>query len=382
MMKTAFITTIDHNVGDDFVRAGIEFILAQVFGDITPVLIHKHVPLTVRPEWEWFYGSGLTRMLDRLPRAKGLFWSRMIDRLPINRVTDKIMTCDLLVQSGAPVYWQGAGTNEWYSPLIRRRYCTLDRKVPFMNIGAGSCLPYRSDGTEILSDPDCVAYIRELYALCTVTTLRDNLSRLILNRLGLDAPVLPCPSIFARDRLNIPDRQPEYAALNFMQLGGHYDFGQKISAGQWEREFAEFCRALSRREQLLLICHDRREYELAGRIAPGVPRYIGTDAAGYLDVYSRARYFIGCRVHGAFACASFGRPVLVVGNDSRALMTEQIGQNNLFVDEATSTVLLEHAVRMGEAASAGSGRFGEIKSIALQGYLSAINVNVNRVTER
>ncbi len=38
----------------------------------------------------------------------------------------------------------------------------------------------------------------------------------------------------------------------------------------------------------------------------------------YLRFYSRAKFGILNRVHGAFAMASFGRPSIVIGNDSRA----------------------------------------------------------------
>ncbi|MBK5276441.1 MAG: polysaccharide pyruvyl transferase family protein [Desulfuromonadales bacterium] len=373
-MKTSIITTINHNVGDDFVREGIQFLLRQAFGCSNFSLIHKHIPLTVRPEWEWYYLSGLSRLLDRLPRAKGLFWSRLIDRLPCNAATDKILTADLLVQSGAPVYWKGAHTNEWFEPLIRNRYCAITRNVPFLNIGAGTCLPYHSEGSEILSDPECTAYIRELHALSTVTTLRDSLSHSILNRLGLDAPVLPCPSIFARDNLKVDPKIPEYIVLNFMPLGGHYDFGQAISSAMWEKTFADFYRSVSCRERVLFVCHDTREYAHVHRIAPGAPRFIGQSARDYLEVYSRARYFIGCRVHGAFATASFGRPAFIVGSDTRARMTEQIGLQNVFVSDTSPDVLLDAADRLNRTWKEYDDCFRNIRNMAYNSYQDLLSL--------
>src|SRR5690606_34855694 len=42
-MKVAFITTINHNVGDDFVRAGIMYLLSRVIAPFEPAFIHKHL---------------------------------------------------------------------------------------------------------------------------------------------------------------------------------------------------------------------------------------------------------------------------------------------------------------------------------------------------
>jgi hypothetical protein len=73
MMKrratVAVITTIDHNAGDDFVRQGIIYLLRKKLGETGVALIHKHIPVTVRPEFEWIYYAGLTRVLNNPLRA-------------------------------------------------------------------------------------------------------------------------------------------------------------------------------------------------------------------------------------------------------------------------------------------------------------------------
>lgn len=339
-MNISIITTVNHNIGDDFVREGILFLLEQRLGKFNHHLIHKHIPITVRPEWEWFYSSGLSVLLDRLPRGRGLFWSKIIDTLPIVPKTDKILTCDLLVQSGAPVYWSSANISEWFDPLIRKRYLQIADRVPFINIGAGTCQHYDSDGSELISNPPLAAFIRVLHKLCKVTTLRDQLSKKVLNGLGLDAPVIPCPSIFGRDHLEISPQPPEYVAMNFMGVGGHYEFGQQIDKLHWRKTFIDFVGALRQEVPVLLVCHDRKEYAEALRILPNVPRFIATTAREYLDCYSRARYFIGCRVHGAFATASFGRPAFVIGSDSRARMLEEIGLESVFVNNTSIESLM------------------------------------------
>jgi hypothetical protein len=362
------ITTLDHNIGDDFVREGILYLLERTLGSFSVSLVHKHIPVTVRPEWEFFYASGFSRILDRLPRARGEFWSRMIDMLPLSPATDKVLNSWLLVQCGAPVYWAGAHKNEWYQPLIRRRLCSMKQRATLLNLGAGACLAYNAAGSELAKCPSDSAYIRELHGLCAVTSVRDSLSLQILNRLGLDAPLIPCPSIFARDYWNISPREPEYIALNFMPIGGHYDFRQNIDSQRWTKIFQKFHADLSSRHPVLLVCHNNAEFRAAGRLFPGSRRFVGATSREYLECYSRARFFIGNRVHGAFAVAGFGRPGLVIGNDSRARMMNEIGLKSLFVSDVDYTLLQDSCKDLEAEVCRFPERFADMKNFAFMEY--------------
>lgn len=371
MPKITIITTVDHNVGDDFVREGILYLLEKRLGHFSAQLIHKHIPLTVRPEWDWFYSSGLSGLLDRLPRARGLFWSKVVDHLPLVSKTDKILNCDLLVQSGAPVYWQGAHCTEWFAPLITKRYLTMKQRTPFINIGAGTCQPYESDGSEVVADKNTAEYIRNLHNLCSVTTLRDKLSKRILNSLGLDAPVITCPSIFARERLQIPSQAGDYVALNFMPLGGHYDY-HGDSPVQWEQTFTDFFKLISKRAKTVLACHNQKEFKVAKKIAPDANIFIGETASDYLNFYSRAQYFIGCRVHAAFATASFGKPAFVLGNDTRAKMTEELGLKSVCVKDVTVDLLMSKADELEKMCNDYPEQFSIIKKSAYNSYIQSL----------
>ena len=338
-MKVAFITTVNHNVGDDFVRDGILYLLTRTVGPVEPALIHKHFPLSVRSEWDWLHRSGFTRVMDRIPHSSALGWSRLIDRLPLRAAGDKILNSELLVQCGAPVYWLNAGSNsasnEWYEPLVCRRWKRVRTRVPFLNIGAGSCQAYHSDGSEFSTAPGVLAYIRELHARCALTTVRDHLSKSILAMAGVDAPLLPCPSLFACKQHAIDAGSPEYVALNYMKLGGHYRLDGAIDPLAWRKTFVAFARHLARSDRCVLVCHDRMEREEAGKMLPEFDRFYSNDYREYLRVYARASCGVVNRVHAAFVMASFGRPALVVGNDSRARMTELIDLPHLHVAEAS-----------------------------------------------
>jgi hypothetical protein len=339
--RTAFITTINHNVGDDLVREGILFLLRRKIGRIRPMLIHKHFPLTTRDGWEWLHRTGIAGMVDAMTDGRARVLSRFLDAIPIRPESDKILRCDLLVQSGAPVYWcfpdgSGCQNNEWFHPLVERRYLARRDPVPFLNIGAGSCQPYFSTGEEFLSNLQCLDYIRRLHSLSTMTTVRDSLAQRVLASLDARAPLLACPSIFAGDNLEITRRPFEFVALNFMEFGGHYRLNQFIDPSRWVKEFGRFCSAIRRSHDVLLVCHNRKELNDAARLFPHVKRRLVRTAEECLDVYSRARCYIGSRVHGACAVASFGRPAYVIGADSRALMMPEILLSSGFVGDMTS----------------------------------------------
>jgi hypothetical protein len=385
----AFITTLSHNVGDDLVRDGISFLLEKAIGRFQPSLIHKHIPVTTRPEFEWVYTSGLTKVLDVLPRFRGNGLSKFIDLLPVRQSTDKVLNCELLVQAGAPVYWcfadgYGSHENEWFHPLIRKRLHRFQQGTPFLNIGAGTCQPFRSDGSEFHENSACLEYIRELHEAATLTTVRDRLAQSLLHDLGIPSQLIPCPSLFARDFHHVQPGPPAFVALNFMSLGGHYDLSQGIDSARWLTVFREFTGRVQHRTRCVMVCHSKAEERMAKRHFPGIPRFIGTSSADYLDFYSRAGVFVGSRLHGAYAVASFGRPAFVVGADTRTRMMDEIKLRYAFVNDVSPGQLLEVFDEL-EAYMGYGATIDDIRSVSLGRYLDSIRAALSErqhVTQR
>ncbi|MDH4069838.1 MAG: polysaccharide pyruvyl transferase family protein [Ignavibacteria bacterium] len=374
METAALITTCGHNIGDDMVRKGILYLLEETGRTYRPELIHKHFPVTVRKRCGWIHASGVTRVLDRISSRINPHLSEVLDRLPINQRFDKILSADLIVQCGAPVFWcfddgNGAHRNEWYVPLMIKRYKAFGRRVPFLNIGAGSCQPYGNNGSECSTNRECRAYISDLHAAASLTVVRDPLAGNILSGLGLEAVLLPCPSLFARDRLNVDPGPSEYVAVNFMPLGGHYTLGQEINPARWRSEFGSFLRASSTSVRLVLACHTRHEFAVARRYFPDVPRRFLATAEESLRFYSKASTFVGSRVHGAMAVASFGRPAFVAGNDTRARTVEPIGCAHSFVEQTDAKSLETALSRMLNDAEHFAGRMEKIRKETYLRYM-------------
>jgi Polysaccharide pyruvyl transferase len=374
--RITFITTVQHNVGDDFVREGIIYLLERILGRCEINLIHKHVPVTARPEWDRYYTSGASRYFDALPKRFGLSGSRLLDMAPLNPASDKILTADLLVQSGAPMYWltrlSNTATNEWMAPLIDRRWRRVANRVPLLNIAAGTCQPYGSDGSEFARSPRTLRAIRRFFDDCRLTTVRDTLSQRVLALVERDAPVLPCTSIFARRNLGLEPQPPQYVALNYMPAGGHYRFGQDIDAARWETTFVDVARNLMRNRRCILACHSGTELSAARRILPKAEIFHSREYRDYLEFYSKAAFGLVNRVHAGFAIASFGRPAVIVGTDTRAQMAGVIGLQDYFVGDVTAAQLRDDMLRFEREAGEHARSFESLREMAEQRYLSLL----------
>lgn len=365
-MKISIITTVDHNVGDDFVREGIKYLLRKKFEgrDIDFTHIHKHSPITTRYGFEWFRYLRLSRFADKL--------------LPKFLTKDRIKEADLVVQSGAPVYWCHTAcsgphchNNEWYQPLVRERLYRKENKS-FISLAGGTCQTYHSEGTEFC--PECNAYIREFYDACSVTTVRDTLGGLVLDKLGLKAPVIPCSSIFAIDEHGLKSEGEEYVVVNYMKGGSHFVFGQKIDFNKWENNFKKFYFDLKKKERVIISCHNQKEVNEALELDPDAEIFFEEhDYLAYMRFYSKAKFGIMNRVHGAFLMASFGKPSIVIGNDSRAIMAEEIGLKHYFVNDVDVDVLRNEYDYLLSGADDFSSRFNVIKDKAFSDYMTSLS---------
>ena len=360
-MRVALITTVWHNVGDDFVRAGIKYLLKKMWPDkyFKFENIHKHAPITAR------YGfSRVRKNFDKLDRLLPLKWTR-----------DRILESDLVVQCGAPIYWCHDSVNahcydnEWFEPLIIRRLSKKSTST-FLNIAGGSCQTYHSDSSEICSS--CRQYIGSLYDAAEVTTLRDELAGALLEQAGGKAPVLPCTSLFAADEHNIQTCTSDYVALNFMPLAGHYAFGQSIDSARWQSVMLKFYADIRKRARIIFACHDVQEIEAARSIDPQAELFYADNHIDYLKFYAHAGFGIVNRLHAALALAGLGKPALVIGNDTRTRMVDLIQGQRLYVNDATVDSLVEHFGELEDKARDYETAIRNIKQKAQDDYMNAL----------
>jgi hypothetical protein len=373
MTRVSIITTLDHNVGDDFVRDGIIHLIQKVVVNARIEMIHKHLPITARPSFTWLHSTGIDRRFDEFRPDLTLRVTRRIDSaLPLSPFHDKIRNADILIQSGGPIYWTSAegscAQTEWWDPLIERRWIPFAEGKPFLNLAGGTCQRYDSDASEFLDQPKVIDHIRRFYDLTALTTLRDSLSIEVLRQAGRQGVLLPCTSLFAVDRLGITAAPGEYVVLNYMPTGGHFLLGGSIDAEVWEQRFVAFARGLAKREKVILVCHNQKESDEARRLLPEFQIFQSDNYVDYLRLYSRARWGLLNRVHGCFALASLGKPSAVVGSDSRAKMVRNLGLPEVFVNDATDDWLESTASALAQRAASFPEHMAGLKSAASAQY--------------
>ena len=373
-MNVTFITTVLHNPGDDFVRAGIIYLLQKKYGKFNIQLIHKHWPITVRNRFDWLHENRITTQIERIKYLNGYKVSKLLDLFPISKTSDKILSSDLLVQSGAPLYWSNKNNRSanigWYHPLIIKRYLKIKDKIPLINIAAGSCQHYKSDGSEFLNDQSTLDFIKDFYEISNITTVRDKLIHDIFKKISLNVPLLPCTSIFAKDLLNILSNEKEYVVLNFMEFGGHYDFNENINKKLWSNTFNSIYEKINKENKTIIVCHSLSEVKSVKNLIPNAVLFYSRNWKDYLLVYSKAKFGIMNRVHGAMVLASFGIPSIIIGNDTRVQMGNLVGIVSFFVNEVTEEIILEAIKKMLVEEKDFSEKFNKIKIETLQKYMS------------
>ncbi len=362
-MKIALITTVDHNVGDDFVREGIKYLFSSILPNPEFSSIHKHTPVSVRYGLERLRNNTVGKILDNV--------------LPHSITRDKIRECDILVQCGAPVYWHNQSShcaqNEWYESLIKKRFCRWNNhgKKYLANIAAGTCQPYYSEGNEILECPKCVKYIKEFFNLATLTTARDMLTQELLERLGMHVEILPCTSIFAPNRFGIVgEERGRYIVMNYMPSAGHFEFDQSIDAGKWQNVFVSLYHELARHDEVVIVCHNYNELRAIKGISNDANIfYASDDYRAYIEFYSHAKFGIVNRVHSAFLMAGLGKPSVIVGNDTRAKMSDLVKLENFFVNDVSLEFLRDKASQLAERASSFRDEIFDIKEKSQEKYV-------------
>lgn len=335
-MRIGLITTLDTNIGDDFIREGICRVLAEVFKgqQIEFVSVNKHKPYTVYPAWHPIH---LGDIADRLPVGQNIvrqsadyFFSKM----GFSRFDD----CDLIVQCGAPVFWPDCHANEWAKPLWHEVVGRLYKRIPVLNLAAGSCYPWERQPTEI-TEPNDARYLKAILSYCRLTTVRDTLSQILCESLGTQVPLIPCSASLASGTLRGGVKSDGIVLINYMSGGGHYDWEQGIDPSIWHQTIKALITRLRKGHKVAFLCHNETEYNLAHELDPAIHRLFPKTPEEYFTVVSDAKAAVCNRMHASVGMAGMGIPSVAVCTDTRLLMVKAFGLPSFYVKEANLELL-------------------------------------------
>ena len=336
-MKVGFITTIDTNIGDDFIRQGIINALEYTFPEIKfeYILVNKHVPYTAYPKtqlmryWETVNNANYPEIIKKGYR----FLTRIVKSKSVYE------DCDIIIQSGAPVLWENCSTNEWNYPIWQQIIGKLYKTKTVLNLAAGSCYPMERIPATIDNIEDA-KYLKSIYSYCKLTTTRDPLAEKLLSSLNCSpSPMLPC-SAFLVSR-EYPTETGKYIMINYMEGGGHFDWGQNINKEEWEKTILAVIENYKNEHPIAFLCHNQMEYDLAEKLMPGVTKFFPKTVDEYLATVKQAKAAINNRMHASVAMGSIGIPSIAVCTDTRLLMVKNIGLPVYYVKEATREKLIQ-----------------------------------------
>jgi len=76
-------------------------------------------------------------------------------------------------------------------------------------------------------------------------------------------------------------------------------------------------------------------------LGPGEVIFISSRWRDYLPVYAKCVATIANRVHGAVCAAGFGKPSVILGNDTRLFIGDYIGIPSRYVVEVSSEEIVD-----------------------------------------
>jgi hypothetical protein len=336
-MRIGLITTLNTNIGDDLIRQGIILIFREIFKNdkLEFVLINKHYPMTVYPTWHPVHW---TKIVPHFGARRSV--SKYLNKVLYNFGFSLFDDCDVIIQSGAPVFWDGSHSAEWADILWRHTLGRLHKDVVILNLAAGSCYPWEKKAGIKISDKD-EEYFKTILGYSKLTTVRDVIAKTICKSLDYNVPYLPCTAFLNGQRCDrdISLSDDKMILINYMYGGGHYDWGQGINKISWKDNVINFIKNIRKRHKVGFLCHNKNEYELAYHIDSSVPRFYPKNPKEYTEIVSIAKVALCNRMHASVVLASYGIPSIAVGTDTRLLMVKALGLPCIYVKDANNEIL-------------------------------------------
>jgi hypothetical protein len=372
-MKIGLITTLDTNIGDDFIREGICNLLRSVFHDreLEFVPVNKHQPFTV------FDTSHPARLAQGLRLPVGGRFIGAAANLLAKTGKSRFDDCGLIVQCGAPVLWPDCNRCEWAEPLWSSVIGRLHEKTPVLNLAAGSCYPWEKQ-PEKIDNPLDARFLRTISSYCVATTARDTLARKLFASIGVEAKFLPCTALLAGGTGRKPGGYRDFILINYMPGGGHYDWGQRIDPSSWDRAMSELISNLKKKHKVAMLCHNETEKRAASELVPDLPIIFPKTPEEYFSVVAGAKAAVCNRLHASVGMAGIGIPSIAIGTDTRLLMVDAIGVPALYVKDATLEKMEESLNRILVNREAESQRLLALRERVWKEYVELIRNSLKK----
>lgn len=370
-MRVALLSHRGGNIGHDFMAAGWEEIVRSALGEGTHIEhFEQHRPFDIYPRHH------PARLVDRFAPGRVQKVRRYLDRADVSQRMwshARPLSFDLGISCGGPNLVAGP------SPEMALMFHHLPgafqaQGVPVLDAAVGSAYPLERIPDRI-TEPAEIEFWSRAFANSRAGTVRDRLAAHLFAGLGREEALIPCGAVAAgRSMLRVADRLPRdqrYFVVNFQERGANTDWGQGVDPATWAAVARETVDRLSRRHQVVLLCHNAWESRLARGIFPNTPRIQPTSVVDYARVVAGASAAFVSRLHAAIPLAGAGVPSLVAGTDTRLYAAEELGLPTTFAKTATAEAIeceleellahsADHEERLVAVRDTAIARYGEV----------------------
>jgi hypothetical protein len=324
-MKIGLLSTLNTNIGDDFIRDGIRYLIRELRGQEPEyVIINKHRPLTA-------VSPAIDKLIAHTPKRLHHRFLRTFGEKIGSSMRSVYDNCDLIVQCGTPIMWQGCSQSEWAGLIWRGIFAKLAPQKAIYNIAGGSCYAWKDKNDPAITAAD-QDFIRLMARTCQLTMVRDPLASLMFKRLGHMAETVPCTAFLAASyyaksiKVSRPSAADIDILFNYMPGGGHFDFDGINAAKEWERNFrAVYFLIKQSGLKTGFVCHSASERTWATQLDSAVPILSFSNPKDYFSALSNVKAAFVNRLHAAVGLSGMGVPCITVGTDTRMLMVRQLG---------------------------------------------------------
>jgi hypothetical protein len=368
----AVLSTLNHNIGDEFIRDGLLHMFRQVHdtNEHTFTIYNKHKPWTFFPPnhpAHWLYlaaskvGFRAVKAMDFASRVPGSFFDKS----------------RYIIQSGTPVIWNSVEkSSEWGTCFWKSIVPRISRHVPVFNLGGGACYPWNGK-------PDILRGADREFADCMVshsylTTTRDPLAAKLLSEAsGTSILHYCCPALLAGQYHVSVSAPRKKFIVNFMTRAGHFDYFNEIDPAMWRHSFDTAIKQLDATFDIVFLCHNDMELAVARDNWPSHQAFYPRTTTEYFSLISGAYAGLVNRLHAAVGLAGLGIPSVAVGTDTRMLMTKQIGIDTLFAPDVTAAILSHHLRSLLERRDETSAALLRTREETLNCYMSLLRSKIS-----
>jgi hypothetical protein len=251
----------------------------------------------------------------------------------------KIPDHDLFVVCGTPWLWDQCTLSQKYQDLTE---VLSNSHAPKIALGIGSCFPFsfECNTTELVNRS--MPNISNILSYFASISVRDNFAKTVCDLLEIQADLLCCPAVFARNyiKFKIPkyDYKRDIIFFYVPQLG--------LSAEVLNKDFVEHYIKLqidyTRRYNAQLICINKDEAKWA--IDYGVEAEKIKNPEELAQTLLSAKTLLSGRVHGCIFIAGLSIPSALLPVDTRFLTYQNIG-GKIIMSEDVSEITKDELQR-------------------------------------